>query len=95
MEQFTKHELKIFNGFISAPEMKYFESGTCTAKFSIPLKASKEAEPVWLNCEAWGTVAEKIGELEKGTNLTVIGKFKTEEYQGKTYTKFNVVTAKA
>ena len=87
---FSKFENKIFNGFISAPEINYFESGNAKTKFSIPLKSNKDDEPVWLNCEAWGTIAERIAELKKGSNVTVIGFFKTETYKDKEYTKFNV-----
>ena len=71
-EQFEQ-KLKIFNGYITQPEVRYFENGKCKCSFAIPLKKNKEDEPTWLNCEAWGRNAEKVGELKKGDEVLVFG----------------------
>ena len=95
MEKFEAFELKLkwFSGYMNAPEIKYFEQGTVKTTFSIPLKKKKEDEPVWLNCIAWGTLAEELGEKAKGTNITVGGYFEEREYNGKTYLDFVVKVA--
>ncbi len=79
-----KANLDMFCGFLSNdPEIRYFESGKCKATFSIPLKKNKEDEAKWLNCECWGTLAEKVGELKKGTEVLVFGNFKEDKYKDK------------
>jgi single-stranded DNA-binding protein len=94
MEKFKSHELKIFSGFMSEPDINYFESGNNKTKFSIPLKHKKDDEPLWLNCIAWGAASEHIAEnFKKGSFVTVIGKFQIDEYQGKEYLNFNVSKA--
>ena len=86
-----KLNLDIYGGYLSADaELRYFESGKCKATFSIPLKKHKEDEAKWLNCECWGTLAEKAGELKKGEEVLVFGYLKESEYkdkEGKTKTK--------
>lgn len=89
MEKYEKFKLSLdmFSGFITEPAIRYFETGTCKCTFAIPLKENKEAEPIWLNCEAWGRVAEKIGEMKKGDKLIVLGNLKEVEYETKTKEK--------
>lgn len=97
MEKYEKFEkqYKTFSGYLSDnPNIKYFENGTCKCTFSIPLKENKESETIWLNCEAWNKVAEVIAEKYiKNSELTVIGYFKTHEYNGKEYLNFVVKVA--
>lgn len=92
MEKFDALELKLkwFAGYMNAPEIKYLESGSCKTTFSIPLKKKKDDEPIWLNCQAWGKLAEKIAEYPKGSFVTVGGYFEEREYNGKTYLDFVV-----
>jgi len=79
-----KANLDMFYGFISNdPEIRYFESGKCKTTFAIPLKKNKEDEAKWLNCECWGALAEKAGELKKGTEVLVFGNFKEDKYKDK------------
>lgn len=89
MKQFEQFEEKVFSGFISEPEIKYFEKGSNKTTFAIPLKEVKTDEPLWLNCELWNrdVFAE---EHRKGDFVTVIGRLVEEEYNGKTYVKFKV-----
>lgn len=92
MDKFEKHELKLkwFSGFLSAdPDMKFFESGKCNCRFSIPLKDGENTD--WLNCVAWSNLAEKISEnYKKGSYAVVGGNFEEREYNGKQYLDFNV-----
>lgn len=90
-EQFVQC-YKVFNGYLSSdPEIKYFESGSCKTSFSLPLKKKKEDEAIWLNCESWGKIAEKIAEnYKKSDEITVFGYFTEQEYKGKLYLKFIV-----
>ena len=86
MSNFDEFELNLkwFSGYLSADaELRYFESGKCKATFSIPLKKKKEDEAKWLNCECWGALAEKVGELKKGTEVLVLGNFKEDTYKDK------------
>ena len=76
-----KAELDKFTGYITTPELKYFENGKCKCTFGIPLK--KDEEVIWLNCECWGRIAEKCAELKKGDEVLVFGYFKEDEYKNK------------
>lgn len=96
MEKFAEFEknYKTFNGYLSADaELKYFDSGKCKCTFSIPLK--KDDKTIWLNCETWSEpLSEKIANnYKKGSEITVVGYFKKEEYNGKEYIKFIVKMA--
>lgn len=97
VEEFEKFEqnYKCFSGFISdKPSINYSESGKIKTKFSIPLKKNKDDEPVWLNCEVWGKLAEKVADgFDKGDEIVVYGYFKETEYNGKTYLNFVVKVA--
>lgn len=97
MEEFKQFEIEThtFGGFISKdPEFKYNDNGSCVVKFSLPLKKKKDDEAVWLNCEAWQQLGEYIAEkFKKGDFINVTGRFKTSEYNGKTYTVFSVMFA--
>jgi single-strand DNA-binding protein len=60
------------------PELRYFESGSCKARFSLAVDrpVAKGAERVtdWFTVEAWGKLAEFCGEwLKKGTMVSVDG----------------------
>lgn len=85
MEKFNEFKLNldVFGGFITAPDIKYFESGKAKCTFAIPLKKDKDNKPLWLNCECWGKLAEKVGELAKGTEVLVFGYLKENEYKDK------------
>jgi single-stranded DNA-binding protein len=81
-EQF-KQILDVFGGYITQPELRYFENGKAKCTFAIPLKKNKDDEAKWLNCEAWGRYAEIAGELKKGDEVLVFGYFKESQYKDK------------
>jgi len=59
------------------PEIKYFESGSVKARFSVAVNRSFSKEnPVtdWFSVEVWGKQAEFVGEwVKKGALLSVTG----------------------
>ena len=67
------------------PEIKYFESGSVKARFSLAVDkagASKENRMTdWFNIEVWGRQAEFVGEwVKKGTLVTVVGQLEVSRY---------------
>ena len=89
---FSKFENKIFSGYLSKDvEIRYFESQKIKASFSFALQGKEDAEPIWINGEAWQDLAEKIAEKKKGEILTGIGKITEEVYEGKTRYKFKII----
>lgn len=91
MEKFEQFELKVFSGYLTDdPNIQYFESEKCKCTFSIPLKKNKDDKPIFLNAECWHTkLCEKIADnYKKGSFITILGSFKENEYNGKTYINF-------
>lgn len=66
------------------PEIKYFDSGSVKASFSLAVDrpGSRENKVTdWFNVEAWGRLAEVIGEyLKKGTQVAVSGRISERRY---------------
>jgi single-strand DNA-binding protein len=66
------------------PEIKYFDSGSVKAKFSIAVDRnfSKENKITdWFNIEVWGRQAEFVGEwVKKGSLVTVTGQIEVSRY---------------
>lgn len=72
------------------PEITYTASGTAVAKFSVACsekwrdKNSQEMKErtEWVNCSAFGKLAEIIGQyVQKGSLLYVSGKMQTDKWQ--------------
>ena len=70
------------------PEIRYVASGDAVAGFSIATGESwkdkqgqKQERTEWVNCTAFGKLAEIVGEyLRKGSKVYIEGKMKTEKY---------------
>lgn len=66
------------------PEIKYFDSGSVKASFSLAVnrfsgKDSKETD--WFNIEVWGRTAEVVGEyLKKGREVAVNGRLNVRRW---------------
>lgn len=92
MTGFSNYELKTFVGYSAKDaEISYYESGNCKATFSLPLKKNKNDEPLWLNIQAWGNLAESVSEkVKRGSKVIVVGTLSTSEYNGKTNTYLNL-----
>ena len=66
------------------PEIKYFDSGSVKATFSLAVDrpSSKENRITdWFNVDAWGRLAEIMGEyLKKGRQVVVSGRIAERRY---------------
>ena len=93
LESVAKYEkdYRSFSGLMAEPTMRYFETGGCVCDFGVALRLKDEEETEWLNCKAYGRLAERFGEYSKGTRVFVMGYFETSEYKGKEYVNFRVV----
>lgn len=68
-------------GFLAKdPEMKYFESGAVKTTISIPESKGKEHPTIWRYLEAWGSIAEIVGELHKGDRIKCTGYTTVDSY---------------
>ncbi|ACT65676.1 predicted protein [Cyanophage PSS2] len=67
------------------PEVKFFDSGNCVAKFTIGDVAGRKDDPTnWFDCEIWGKRAQLLGDtVSKGQRLMVSGDIKTETWTAK------------
>lgn len=81
------------------PEIKYFESGSVKAKFSIAVDRnfSKEnRETDWFNIEVWGRQAEFVGEwVKKGQLVAITGQVEVQRWndQAGNLREFSVIRA--
>jgi single-strand DNA-binding protein len=66
------------------PEVKYFESGSCVAQFSIAVdRYSKEGgkEADWFNIKLWGKQAQVAADyVRKGSLVGVTGRLEMERW---------------
>lgn len=70
------------------PELRFFDSGSCKARFSLAVdnRVKRDGEWVkeatWVECEAWGKLAsDVIAEYcRKGTQVAVSGSLKVEQW---------------
>lgn len=84
-------------------ELKYFESGSCKATFSVATSRydykKKETVTDWHRVEVWGKSAEFVGEyFKKGKQVLIQGTLKKEEYtnkDGEQKTIYKIVANKA
>lgn len=81
-------------------ETKYTTGGTAVGSFSLAVNRSYkkgdewvEEEPTYVDCTAWGKLAEAVGGLSKGAAVVVIGRLKMDRWEkdGQKHTKLYVV----
>jgi single-strand DNA-binding protein len=77
-------------------ELKYLPSGSAVVDFSLALpEVKKDAPTLFIDCVAFGDVAEKISEFfKKGKPIEIIGRLSQEQWQdreGNTRKKHKVV----
>jgi single-strand DNA-binding protein len=67
------------------PEVRYFESGTMVANFSLAVNAYKrDEEPDWFNLVIWGKQAQVAADyVRKGSQIAVSGRSTTEKWTDK------------
>ena len=62
------------------PEMRQ-AGNSQVCGFHIAVSEGKDREPLWMKCNAWGTLGERINEyFKKGKPITVHGRLKSNEY---------------
>lgn len=61
------------------------EKQSPNAKWGVAVGKDTEDKAIFVNCEAWGRLAYKASEIQKGDPVLVIGKLESHVYQGKTY----------
>jgi single-strand DNA-binding protein len=68
------------------PELRYFESGSCVADFSLAVnRPTKNKETDWFNIKVWGRQAEIAGEfVKKGSLIAIEGEIDFESWIDKT-----------
>ena len=67
------------------PEVKYFESGSVLATFSLAVRQPNgRKETDWFSCQAWGKTAELIANhFKKGGQIAVEGRLEQDEWISK------------
>ena len=67
------------------PEMRYFESGSMVAEFSIAVDGWKrDSKPLWLNLKIWGKTADVAANyVRKGSMIAVSGQLESESWTDK------------
>ncbi len=67
------------------PEVKYFESGSIVANFTLAVnRRSRNEEPDWFNLEIWGKQAQVAADyVKKGSLLGITGSFKLDQWKDK------------
>jgi len=67
------------------PEVRYLESGSMVANFSMAVNHRKAETPDWINVEVWGTQAQVAADyVRKGSLLGVTGTFKLDCWTDRT-----------
>ncbi len=68
------------------PDLRYFESGTSKASFSIAVnRPTKNKETDWFDIVLWGRQAEIAGEyVRKGSLVGIVGQLDWESWNDKT-----------
>ena len=70
------------------PEIKYFESGSVKARFSVAVDRSfskENRQTDWFNVEVWGKQAEFVGEwVKKGQLVAVTGSMEMQRWTDNT-----------
>lgn len=79
------------------PEVRYMPNGEAVASFSIACGSQwkdkagvKQERTEWVNCSAFGKLAEIIAEyLRKGSQVYISGKLKTDKYEKDGQTRYS------
>jgi single-strand DNA-binding protein len=79
-----------FVGFLGKdPELRYTASNQAVANFSVACNETwkdangdKKERVEWVRCQAWGKLAEIVGEfLHKGSQVYISGRMQTRKYE--------------
>jgi single-stranded DNA-binding protein len=61
------------------------EKNTPNTKWGMAVGKDADDNTVFVNCEAWGRLANYAVEIKKGDPVLVFGQMRSHEYNGKTY----------
>jgi single-stranded DNA-binding protein len=61
------------------------EKNTPNCKWGMAVGKDADDNTVFVNCEAWGRLANHAAEIKKGDPVLVFGQIRSHEYNGKTY----------
>lgn len=71
------NQVSITGNIGKAPEIKYFESGSCIVNFSVAIKEwagqKKGEQTIWVDCKAWNKKAQFIAEYSKSGSFVALG----------------------
>lgn len=81
--------VNLMGNLVRDPEVRYTKTGRAVATFTVAASntyidaTTKEAkeQTAFVNCVAWGTLAEEIGNLRKGNRCLVQGRIQTRSYE--------------
>ena len=84
---------KVDSGYIASgsiardPEMKTTTTGKFVTAFSIIAGKKPDGTTRFVNCKAWGDLANAVAALHKGDTVFISGRLDSHEYNGKTYSE--------
>jgi single-strand DNA-binding protein len=82
-----QNHITLLGNIGKAPETKVLPGGTELVTFSLAVSMpTKDGDTwgyvtEWHNCKAFGRVAERIGKMEKGTKIGIIGEQRIETWE--------------
>lgn len=83
------NSVQLLGNLARDPEVRYTQSGRAVATFTIAASntyidsATNETkeQTAFINCVAWGKLAEAVGNYRKGNRLFVEGRIQTRSYE--------------
>ena len=54
-------------------------------QFSLAVGKRKDTTTIFVNCKAFGRLADRISGIQKGDSVLCVGRVESREYKGKTY----------
>ena len=64
------------------PEIKYTQTGKAVASFTLAINRYKSEETDFIDCVAWGTLAESVGNtFQKGQLVMINGRLQIRNYE--------------
>lgn len=80
--------VQILGNLTRDPEVRYTNSGKAVATFNVAASNTfvdsnneTKEQTAFINCVAWGKLAESIGNLRKGNRAFVEGRLQTRSYE--------------
>ena len=80
--------VQILGNLTRDPEVRYMNSGKAVATFNVAASntftssdGETKEQTAFINCVAWGKLAESIGNLRKGNRAFVEGRLQTRSYE--------------